>query len=437
MRHPDTHSQTRTSIGLSVRTLLGLLLTLIVPGSAWAHPQDGPHAEIRLSIEDAQVRQTINLNLAFIDEILPMTRESLAAVAPSEAARIQRDLQAWLADNATVTIDGEPATPTFELVSMNTEPEPGMVALYPRVGVRGLIRVLTRISYPTDSPPQSVSFAWPAYPDEILIEEATPKPMFLEAQLRAEGSMGIVRFSQAEPTVDWKRGESGVLFDQVPPVPETRPSHAIALSTLALAGGALVTLIITLVRIGSQASAATAIATIALAVGAWFLPAAGPALTLSRDESTPLDQDLARSVLTSLHANIYNAFEYTSESDIYDALALSVDGSLLDELYQQVYTSLIQAEQDGMVGVVTDLEPLDFQLNRLDEANAFDATLSWRVDGTVYHWGHTHTRTNEYQAQFTVAPTDEGWRITSQRIINQRRIDDGLGNTPQRPIGEI
>jgi hypothetical protein len=50
------------------------------------------------------------------------------------------------------------------------------------------------------------------------------------------------------------------------------------------------------------------------------------------------------------------------------------------------------------------------------------------VTGAVFHWGHSHTRTNEYKARYTVIGTDEGWRISASRVLEQSRIDGVPGD---------
>ena len=47
--------------------------------------------------------------------------------------------------------------------------------------------------------------------------------------------------------------------------------------------------------------------------------------------------------------NIYGAFDAASEDEIYDLLATSVDTALLDELYGEIYESLILRSEGGAV----------------------------------------------------------------------------------------
>ena len=54
----------------------------------------------------------------------------------------------------------------------------------------------------------------------------------------------------------------------------------------------------------------------------------------------------------------------------------------------------------------------------------FTVRCKWQVDGAVYHWGHGHFRTNEYEARFLVIATDRGWRLAGDELLSQRRVDE-------------
>ena len=63
----------------------------------------------------------------------------------------------------------------------------------------------------------------------------------------------------------------------------------------------------------------------------------------------------------------------------------------------------------------------------------FDVHARWQVEGAVFHWGHAHWRVQELAADYTVASTDAGWRLTASEITEQvlvsatqdRRGEDG------------
>ena len=58
-----------------------------------------------------------------------------------------------------------------------------------------------------------------------------------------------------------------------------------------------------------------------------------------------------------------------------------------------------------------------------DDTPGFSVVMRWQVAGAVFHWGHSHHRTNEYQARYNVLATDTGWRIADSQILEQLRVD--------------
>ncbi len=139
------------------------------------------------------------------------------------------------------------------------------------------------------------------------------------------------------------------------------------------------------------------------------------------------DEQKALAIFLPLHANIYRAFDYSKESDVYDALSRSVDGRLLEGMYADIYKSLIQQEQGGALSRVRSVDPLETKIVKIayeDESPAFRVETRWRVKGAVVHWGHTHERTNEYRARYDVALRSSGWRIAAVETLSQKRIED-------------
>jgi len=438
------------------RLLLAILWLVMLPGVAWAaHPQDGPHADVRIAIEDDVVRFSIGLNLAFIDEIVPPRRESLDAVAPSEIGPIRAGLEAFVREDNRVVIYGIEVPPDIKSFELGADPDPAGLALFPKTGMRALIRAVMIVEYPTVGPPQEIEFTWAAYPPDVLAEETEPgaelPAMVIEALLTADGKHKPLRFSEAQPTVTWSASESEgeSLFNDVPvpprpEPPETFPALSVGLGVIALVG--VIAGVAGLAR-GRRPWIAGLVAVV-FAVGALATRDIGrvPAPGTGSQIEPPSEQDAA-TVFRALHANLYRAFDYTDESDIYDALSRSVAGDELEAMYVQVFRSLVQAENDGMVGVVTGLEPRELEIaERRAEAVqgdagarvTFKARHVWRVEGTVYHWGHSHTREHEYEGEYEVAALDEGWRIVDYRITRQTRLDpSGEPILEPSPVGEL
>jgi hypothetical protein len=43
--------------------------------------------------------------------------------------------------------------------------------------------------------------------------------------------------------------------------------------------------------------------------------------------------------------------------------------------------------------------------------------------GTVGHWGHIHTRKNQYEAKITVESVEGVWKLTGLELLEEKRID--------------
>jgi hypothetical protein len=127
-------------------------------------------------------------------------------------------------------------------------------------------------------------------------------------------------------------------------------------------------------------------------------------------------------VAESLLRNVYRAFDYHSESDIYDALARSVQGDLLADLYLKIKQGLIMQEQGGAVARVQDVKIIRTEAAEGRNKNGFVERLTWQVEGTVEHWGHVHTRVNEYAAEFEIDPAGASWKITAMTVTRQSSV---------------
>jgi hypothetical protein len=142
-------------------------------------------------------------------------------------------------------------------------------------------------------------------------------------------------------------------------------------------------------------------------------PFAAPAVAVA----TPA---AAEAVLQPLLRNVYRAFDYRKEEDIYDLLARSVDGELLRTLYLQIVQALTLDNAEGARVRVTDLSVTIEQVTPKGEG--FVASGQWAAWGTVGHWGHQHQRINRYKANLIVNPVAGEWKLTGLEVMEERRL---------------
>lgn len=148
---------------------------------------------------------------------------------------------------------------------------------------------------------------------------------------------------------------------------------------------------------------------------------AGSLTNTARQQPEPVVTGEPDVVFESLLNNVYRAFEFQTDSDVYDALSRSVDGELQRQLYLQIKRSLLMAEQGGAKSRVRGFRIVSGKA-RSRSADRFQYQCRWRVTGTVEHWGHIHTRVNEYDATFTVSRSSQSWKITDYQLSNQKRV---------------
>jgi len=137
--------------------------------------------------------------------------------------------------------------------------------------------------------------------------------------------------------------------------------------------------------------------------------------------------DKARAALAErLLRNVYRGFDYHSESDVYDALAQSVQGDLLTDLYLKIKQGLTAQDQGGAVARVQEVKVVRAEAAPGEVQDGFSERVTWQVTGTVEHWGHIHTRINEYTADLGIAKTAGAWKLSSLAVAAQSQIKSAM-----------
>jgi hypothetical protein len=151
-----------------------------------------------------------------------------------------------------------------------------------------------------------------------------------------------------------------------------------------------------------------------------------------------LEPARTQALLGALLKNVYRAFDFRDEADVYDKLSLSVSGDLLAELYLQNRRSFA-IQQAG--GAQAKIQSVDVQRAAAERLSGRPLSLAiradWEAQGSVGHWGHVHARRNHYDAVVTVSDVDGSWKITDLEVLEERRIDPRppgtLGKTESAP----
>jgi len=146
------------------------------------------------------------------------------------------------------------------------------------------------------------------------------------------------------------------------------------------------------------------------------------------EKINPPSIDQQKMITEAMLKNVYRAFDYQQDEQVYDALARSASGTFLENLYLQIKKSLIIQEQGGARSHVREV--------RWDSAASvapasteavFELNIRWEVTGTVEHWGHIHTREHAYDALIQIVAEGGQWKIGGMDVTSEEQLKSSTG----------
>ena len=144
----------------------------------------------------------------------------------------------------------------------------------------------------------------------------------------------------------------------------------------------------------------------------------------SSARASQISTEDSKAIVHSLLKNVYRAFDFREEEDVYDKLAISVSGDLLKDVYLQSRQSMIIEQAGGAHAKVKQVDVLETDVQgSKKQKGGLDVRTKWTAIGSVGHWGHIHTRQNVYDAILTLAVADGSWKITGIELLEEKRID--------------
>ena len=370
-------------------------------------------------ITDYEVRHEILIPLLTLETWTPLDRKDNAFLEVAEQDAARAGIEKFFAEGTTVEIDGirvKPVLARLDFYGVDFKDFARQTARRRVSTVNARVGVV--LSYSTKGPPDHVKITWDSFNWALCS---------LRSVVFAYEDTSKVELYTARPSFEWTNPGRPPLPSITQPPPPPRPPRRhlplISLACLAVLAG---TIVVMKFKGGSAKNYALAIGVLGIcAAAAW--PYARLAV---RDPFAPqpaISDQEARAILATLHKNIYRAFDYRTESDIYDALARSVHGELLRDLYLKIQKGLKMQEQGGAISRVREVKILNGRKMPSAQTGAaggcgFVFRCDWTVNGTVEHWGHIHSRTNQYDALFTVQACEDGWKITDLDVLSEKRV---------------
>ncbi len=373
-----------------------------------------------LYVEPYEVRHEILTRVKDLEHWMDLGLRGDEYIEPDELAALKQRIGEFLLHKNEVRIDGEALKPILDRTNYVKLALTGIQLIEnpERLEISATI-VGVIIAYITDGLPQEVTVDWELFTDQIqrvpvtAIDPAGPLKSYVEPQDNVHTWTNFLKNYQL-PTVEAVAVAGSLGRVNV-------PVGSLAFLAILLPVGWQIT------RRRQRGKSVTVpiVATVAL-LGASL--AAYPYAQVSVAKPTAIAASLegepAQVLLHTLLKNVYRAFDFREEEDVYDKLALSVSGDLLASIYLQNRKSFAVQKAGGAQAKVKQVAILDVAAEKIsDRPLAFAFKSKWTAMGTVGHWGHVHTRKNLYDAIVTVEAVEGNWKITNLELLEEKRVD--------------
>ncbi|MEO1131832.1 MAG: HupE/UreJ family protein [Cyanobacteria bacterium J06639_1] len=313
-----------------------------------------------------------------------------------------------------VTINGEAIAPIVDRVDFVTIGENGQPVV-PETPVPQAIadaQFGIVLAYVPTELPQSVTLTWQDFPREAIATTVSDPENVTRARL-----------TTAQPSTQWQNTADVLTLPVVEAIEVAPPQVTVPLLSIALILMALGLE----VRLRKQEKSSYKTAYLAglrllVPLAIVVYPVAAWSATLPFGLRSNLSQTQASTVLNGLLSNVYRAFEFRDESDIYDKLALSVTGDELTDVYLDSRRSLEVENQGGARARVEQVDVTEVKGIHVGADGQITLQAQWQVGGSVSHLGHTHFRHNQYEALIAIAVEDDVWKIVDIEVVDEHRL---------------
>ena len=384
-----------------------------------------------LYVEPYEVRHEILTRVKDMGEWMDLGLRGNEYIELDELEGLKQRIGEFLLQKNPVRIDGKAVKPILDRTNYVKVSLTGikLVEVPERLEISTAI-VGVIITYLTDGLPQDVTVGWELFTDQVQRVPATatdpagPLPTFLTPDDNVHTWTNFLK-NYTLPTVQevTVRGSLGEM---------KLPLGMLAALVLLLPLGGL---LVYRLRRGAPVKGIVVVAVLVSIGGVASYPYTQVAFARPVAAAGELGDEQSRVLLQTLLKNVYRAFDFREEEDVYDKLALTVKGDLLADLYLQNRKSFAIKKAGGAQAKIKKVDIQQAQARRLDSGALGYAIMGrWTALGSVGHWGHIHTRQNLYDAVVTVEAIDGRWKITDLDLLEERRIDPGAPVTTEPQV---
>jgi hypothetical protein len=377
-----------------------------------------------LYVEPYEVRHEILTRVRDLEKWMELDLRGDEFIEVDELEPLKQRIGEFLLTRNPVLVDGKPLKPILDrtnyvkvsLTGIQLVEKPERLEI--STAIVGVI-----ITYLTDGLPQAVTVDWELFTDQVQQVPATatdpagPLPTFLSPDDNVHKWTNFLKNYQL-PTVQAAQVAGSLGTIRVPWV-----SLICAVLLLAVIG-----MLIRRIHQGGSLVAPLVSGLVLLVAGVVAWPLVGITVTRPATLAGEMSPELSQDLLQVLLKNVYRAFDFRDEEDVYDKLAFSVSGDLLSDIYLQNRKSFSVQKAGGAQAKIKSVEIEAATAEQLDDRPlAYAIKGRWAAQGTVGHWGHVHTRRNRYDAIVTVEAVDGAWKITDLEILEEQRVDPASG----------
>jgi len=378
--------------------------------SAFAQTLDAP-VQGFVSIEAYEVRQTFVVR---IDAVLPDRSDDIQV---TDHDAVLKQVLDTLSGKCPLTLDGAPVElehersefirndPVLAIVTDEREAIPANEAAV------AVVFAASRTGFP-----DSAAITWDFFPRQA--EE-------IEVTFRSPSDKKLFTVTPDAPSVTWPLSKKETL-PQPEKLPGLTPLPRLSIPLLSIILGLFAAAFAILSkRLGERTPAVFGLIVLGSVIAAAACWNTGRyQIVHPFKKPAPVTAGQADEITYALLINLYHAFDYRDEEAIYDTLANSASGDLLERIYFEIRKSLTLEDQGGAKVRIKNVDlrrciPTPLADADTDDPRAFSADCEWVAIGDVTHWAHTHTRLNRYSAELSITPVEGEWKITGLQILEE------------------
>ncbi|MEL7316197.1 MAG: HupE/UreJ family protein [Cyanobacteria bacterium J06559_3] len=386
------------------------------PEGSGAEPIEG-----FVAINPFEIRTEILLDVPTVlasDLIETLPDTPTLAVEDQEA--FKQTIAQATTDGFQLTVEGTPADLTLDQVNFVTVGTAGIVLRedpIPEALDEATLGIV--LLSPVNAIPQDVTVEWTVFSPTIprIATTITDPQRSTEQVLTAE-----------QPTARWENTLVNVAVPDIQAIDVSATRRAIPLVSLALV---LVALWLDKRGWPFQRDSPKdrlrprpffAVTRTILPLAIWAYPLAALPLALPPPFQAKPSSTQTALILEQLLSNVYQSFEFRTEEEIYDNLAVSVEGEQLADIYLENRRALEVENRGGARARVDQVDVTEISSIHSAPGKELLVQAEWRVGGSVSHFGHTHYRHNLYVAAVTLSYVDSVWKIKRIDVIDEHRL---------------